>query len=344
MKNKKLVATLLVATMALSMIGCGSSTQETTSDKTEQTETTAASDANAGDASADIDFPTIGFNIICPWAAGGSSDLICRTFAEMIPDYMGQSCTVTNQEGAGGTIAATDFLTADADGYNLIQFASGVFEAQPLMRDVTYKIEDYTAIACVTYEPLILWVNKDLGVTNAEEMVAYGQTNDVNIGQSGAGGLPDFAAQGILKQMGINGVSTPFDGESEAIAQLLGGHVQAAVTHPTAALQYYKDGTFVPIMIFAEERDEREELKDIPCSGELGYNVNFSVWKWLAVPKDTPDEIVSYLREKFDEMQKDDRWNEFLENSQLAGIDMDPNDVTDRINTEFGEIKEIMGM
>lgn len=57
-----------------------------------------------------------------------------------------------------------------------------------------------------------------------------------------------------------------------------------------------------------------------------------------------PDEIVSYLREKFDEMQKDDRWNEFLENSQLAGIDMDPNDVTDRINTEFGEIKEIMGM
>lgn len=43
-------------------------------------------------------------------------------------------------------------------------------------------------------------------------------------------------------------------------------------------------------------------------------------------------------------MQKDDRWNEFLENSQLAGIDMDPNDVTDRINTEFGEIKEIMGM
>ena len=32
MKNKKLVATLLVATMALSMIGCGSSTQETTSD------------------------------------------------------------------------------------------------------------------------------------------------------------------------------------------------------------------------------------------------------------------------------------------------------------------------
>lgn len=64
------------------------------------------------------------------------------------------------------------------------------------MRDVTYKIEDYTAIACVTYEPLILWVNKDLGVTNAEEMVAYGQTNDVNIGQSGAGGLPDFAAQG----------------------------------------------------------------------------------------------------------------------------------------------------
>ena len=49
-------------------------------------------------------------------------------------------------------------------------------------------------------------------------------------------------------------------------------------------------------------------------------------------------------REKFDEMQKDDRWNEFLENSQLAGIDMDPNDVTDRINTEFGEIKEIMGI
>ena len=33
-----------------------------------------------------------------------------------------------------------------------------------------------------------------------------------------------------------------------------------------------------------------------------------------------------------------------LKNSQLAGIDMDPNDVTDRINTEFGEIKEIMGM
>src|SRR5438046_2133380 len=67
-------------------------------------------------------FPAKPITLICPWPAGGSTDLHLRKLAELGAKYLGQPIVVENRPGASGTNGpAVMAKTAAADGYTLSQ-------------------------------------------------------------------------------------------------------------------------------------------------------------------------------------------------------------------------------
>ncbi|HPU78232.1 MAG TPA: tripartite tricarboxylate transporter substrate-binding protein [Thermosynergistes sp.] len=58
------------------------------------------------------DFPTKPVTIVCPYAAGGSSDLMTRALASIAPKYLGQSVVVLNRPGANGAIGTAEVARA----------------------------------------------------------------------------------------------------------------------------------------------------------------------------------------------------------------------------------------
>jgi len=46
-----------------------------------------------------VDYPNRPITLICPWAAGGSSDLTCRMISTLAPKYLGTTMNVVTARG-----------------------------------------------------------------------------------------------------------------------------------------------------------------------------------------------------------------------------------------------------
>ncbi len=170
MSKKSIVCIVLALVMCISLAACTSSAPATSSAAPAQTEAPkaeapkaeaaapaqaeapkaeAAAPAQAeAPAAPKTDWPQKAVKVYCGYAAGGSDDIIARTFVDAVNRVMpnGQVMFVENLKGASGTIAATEVAKAEPDGYTLMCCGTGVLCGQPLTIGTEY---DGTTVAVI---------------------------------------------------------------------------------------------------------------------------------------------------------------------------------------------------
>lgn len=322
---------LLTAALAVSMIlsACGSAGNSGSAGGN------AAAQADGG-----VSLKGQNVTFICPWDAGGSSDAMTRKVAEMFGKITGANTSVENQGGAGGTTATTDFVGAATDGTAICLEAVGVFTLQPFVREVGYSIDDFTPVAGLTTEPIVMVASKASGVKNMEELLAKGS---VSYGFNGAGSLMELCQKKFFSMTDLSATGVSYDGSSETIAAALGGHIDVAVAHPAEILQYIETGDLYPIGIFSAKRDTREKLKDIPTFMEQGYDVDMSVWKFMMIPKGTPEGMTNYIIDVMDQIVTSEDFAEFCDSYTLLPTQQTSAGIVERIHNEAEVNKQLLG-
>jgi tripartite-type tricarboxylate transporter receptor subunit TctC len=69
-------------------------------------------------------YPARGVRVVNAYSPGGTADVVCRILCAALSERMGQTFTVDNKPGAGGTIAAQIVVRAPNDGYTLLYDAT----------------------------------------------------------------------------------------------------------------------------------------------------------------------------------------------------------------------------
>ena len=98
----------------------------------------------------------------------------------------------------------------------------------------------------------------------------------------------------------------------------------------------------VAIGIFNDERDPRENLKDIPTFKEMGYDVTMSVWKFLMLPAGTPEDVVTKVTETLTAITETDEYKEFCDANQLLPLTLTTEEMVERINEEAAVNQELL--
>lgn len=259
-KSNTLIGILLAATLALS--GCGGA--GSTANESENTGTEETSN-----------YPTQPITLVCGYAAGGSSDLLCRILADSMTKEIGQPVTVVNTTGGGGFVAWTDFVNStDADGYtfaliNTPNLIMGKYdEANPRAFDETAMdllanhVTDYNVIAC----------RKDEARFNdLESFVKYASENDVVFGTSSVGIMSDddTIAQTLNRELGTMMLPVVTTGAKDNETYLLNGSADVLVGNVSDVLTGVMNGDFEVFCVFAPERVEL--IPDVPTCEELGF-------------------------------------------------------------------------
>jgi tripartite-type tricarboxylate transporter receptor subunit TctC len=246
-------------------------------------------------------FPTRPVRLICPFAAGSSSnDILTRQLAQRMSALLGQQFVVDNRPGASGHIGAELVARAAPDGYTLLVGTNGT-----LATSVTANVKlgydptrDFAPVARFAIVPYAFTVNSALPVNNIKEFIAYAKARPgkLHFASSGTGNTPHLCGELLRLNAGIDMVHVPYKGGAPAVVDLLAGHVQLYCGGVTSVLSQVKTGKLRIIGVTTLTR--AQGVPDLPTVHEQGVT-GFDVSSWIALmaPAKTPPAIIQRLYE-----------------------------------------------
>ncbi|MHC5558677.1 tripartite tricarboxylate transporter substrate binding protein [Kocuria sp. U4B] len=289
-------------------------------------------------ASGSADYPTKSVNLTAPSSAGGSTDLISRALASSLEEPLGQSVVVENKPGANTAVGTKEVLNSEADGYSTVLAAESLFAITPLFVEdpEAATMEDMAVVAPVSVEEYILVVNKDSGISTLEDLL---EKDDIKYATSGAGTGGQFGQAALFSLAGKKATDVPFDGGSAAVTAVLGSHADATATQLAEVKPQIDAGELVPLAVFTAERSEY--FPDVPTVEEAGYDVDVVQRRWIAVPKDTPEEVVTKLTESVETAKDSQEFQDFLKTNLIGEWDGAPADVTSTVEEDLQTYTEL---
>jgi tripartite-type tricarboxylate transporter receptor subunit TctC len=234
-------------------------------------------------------YPSRRIRIVAPFAAGALTDILARFISQYMAIDWNQTVIVENRPGASGAVGTTSVVGQPADGYTLVVVTSG-HVINPNFGLVTFDpIKDFDPIVFLTGIPSLLVVHPSLPVHNVAEFVKLIKDNPgkYTYATSGAGGSSHITTEAWKFVAGLNMEHVPYRGGAPAIADLVAGHIQIAMSTVPTASAFVQAGTARPIAVTSPERSPL--MPDVPTLAESGYpDIKLVEWFGLIGPAGIP--------------------------------------------------------
>ncbi|KYH31036.1 tripartite tricarboxylate transporter substrate binding protein [Neomoorella mulderi] len=292
LKAKTLIIVLLVVALSL-LAGCG-----TNNGSKENTQAEKQTKDN---------YPGKPITLLCGWAPGGSMDIVARAIAEAAEPFLGQKIIVVNKEGATGGISYEELSKSKPDGYT-IAVNSPTLLTLPALGTLHLTYKDLQPVANLCYETGAIVVKKDAPWKTWKEFEDYVRANPgkVKMGTLTPGGIWHLADVDLMRKTGLKFNLVSFPSTATTIANLMGGHVDAATASPAEAYTQLKNGEVILLGVMSEERVEA--FPDVPTFKEMGIDISIASIKGVIAPKGTPSNVIKKLEEAFQKAVETDKW------------------------------------
>ncbi|WOB09996.1 tripartite tricarboxylate transporter substrate binding protein [Piscinibacter gummiphilus] len=242
-------------------------------------------------------WPSRPINLVAPYGAGGSNDILTRLLGEALAARLGQTFTVENKAGAGTRIANEYVARAAPDGYTVLHAAAPIAIGEALYPKLPYDAhKSFEAVVSTAIAPLFLIVNASAPYKTVAEFIEYGKSNPkgFTFGSPGNGSAPHLTAELLMRASGTKGVVAQFRGDAPAYTDLLAGRLDATLTAISTAVPHVQAGKLRVLAVANEERTplypQAPTLRESGLPSVVGYG-----WYGLMVPAGTPAAIVQRL-------------------------------------------------
>ena len=258
-------------------------------------------------------YPSRTVEIVVAYGAGGSTDLVARTIAQKFQDRLGQSVVVLNKPGGSGTIGATWRRALAPDGYTLyVGYTSEVVVVPQVSKSVKYSIDDFEPIAVTGLVPLVLVTSKNMRASSVAELIAElrGAPGKFTYG-GGVASPPHVMGAWFNRINNLNVVHIPYRGGAQAVADVIGGHIDLFFAGLAAAKAAIDSGSVKALAVTGNARSSA--LPHVPTFKEAGVtDFELASWNVMLAPKGTPPDILMFLRQETAAVLGDPRVREIL--------------------------------
>ncbi len=252
------------------------------------------------------EYPERDIQMIIPFGVGGGSDTLARTIASVIDemDLLPVQILPENRPGGSGAVGYGSVAQEEGNPYVLATVSVSFFTT-PLLGASPVSYEDFTPLAAISYSPYILAVPADSPYQTFEDLAGAERLTTSTVGVvSDAALLADMVSDAL----GIQIDAVPFDGEGEALAAILGGHVDMVFMNPSELMAQTEAGALRPLAVSSAERVAA--FPDVPTFIEQGYDIEHVQLRAIVMPADVPQEALDYWVERFEALATSDLWRE----------------------------------
>ncbi len=215
-------------------------------------------------------WPQKPIRIVIPFAAGGSVDVIGRELAAGLSQALGKNVYAENKPGGGGALGAQEVARAAPDGYTLLIGNNGTHITVPLlMKNPGYDPQkDFEPIRFLQIQPMFFAMHAKTTVNSINDLREYAKKKGGPITVAAPGEAHRLMITRFMNLTGIPTETITYKGPAPAIADLLGGHVDAAFDTGMSLVPLLQKGQIKVLGIGSPKRSP--SFPDIPTIAEQG--------------------------------------------------------------------------
>jgi tripartite-type tricarboxylate transporter receptor subunit TctC len=252
--------------------------------------------AGAAAASAQT-FPSRPITMIVGFPPGGPTDTLARIVADGMKSALGQPIVVEDVTGAGGTIATTNVVHANPDGYTIGVGNWTSHVGSPAIYPLQYDvIKDLQPIAYLAGAPLWILGKNDLPPRTATELIVWlkANPNPRTFATVGAGSAAHLCGFFFQQKTGAKFQYVPYRGAAPAMQDLMANQIDLSCLDGSSTLANVQAGRIKAFAVMGETRwDKSPQTPTMIESGIPGLTISF--WHGLWTTKGTPQAVVDRL-------------------------------------------------
>ena len=222
------------------------------------------------------DYPQRTITFVCPFPAGGGTDILTRMLAAELHDKLKQTVIVENRVGGGTVLAAQTVARSAPDGHALLLAPVTTLAINPaVFKSLPYDpVKDFAPVGLVGAAEFALVANPSLGAKTLPELIDLirKRPGELSFGSSGAGTPHHLFMAMFLKMIGGAAQHVPYRGSVPALTDVVTGQIQFMMIDLAVAVPMIREGKVIAYGVTTPTRVRAmPELPTIAEAGLPGY-------------------------------------------------------------------------
>ncbi len=289
-------------------------------------------------------WPTRTIQIVVPYTPGTGADILARVLGPKLAERWKVGVVTDNRAGASGNIG-TDFVAKSApDGYTLLCTATSFGTNPAVNRKLPFDpVNGFAPVVLLATSSVAVIVTSGLPAKSMREFLELARSQPGKLYYSSPGnGGPQHLAMELLKlDARIDLVHVPYKGSGGALADLVGGHVQAMIVSLQTAAPYVQSGKLRMLSVMSAERSPA--FPDVPTLKELGLpDLEVDTWYGMFAPAGTPGAVVAKLNAELNPLLKQPEIRELLAKQGMAAAGGTPERFGDLVKRELARWSRVV--
>ncbi|WP_325340633.1 Bug family tripartite tricarboxylate transporter substrate binding protein [Xylophilus sp.] len=250
-------------------------------------------------ARAQASYPDKPIRFVVPFTPAGSVDIIARVVGRKLEARFGVPVIVDNRTGAGGTIGTEAVAKAAPDGYTFVEGTQATHAANKAL----YQVLRYDPVG--DFEPVhgliamsgIFAVRGESPFKTLKDFVDHAKTRpgQLSFSSGGVGTGGHLMNEQFQNVAGIKLMHVPYKGSAPAVADIVGGQIDAGLDFSSVMGEFIRAGRLRPLATTGQQR--LGMFPDVPTFAEAGYPAaTATAWVALFAPAKTPPAIVGKVQ------------------------------------------------
>ena len=283
------------------------------------------------------DYPSRPVHLIVPYTPGTGADILARLLGPKLGERWKVGVPTENKPGATGNIGADFVAKAAADGHTLLFVATSFGTTPALQKNLPYDpVKSFDPVALIATSGLVVVVHPQVPARSMKELIeaAKRQPGKMHYSSPGNGGPQHLAMELVKLETGMDIVHVPYKAAAGALADVVGGHVDATVAAVQTAHPHVQSGRLRALAVMSLERSSA--YPDVPTMKEQGLpDLEVETWYAAFAPANTPSQIIRKLNSDINAVLREPQVREAIEKQGMSPVGGTPQRLAELVKNEI---------
>lgn len=296
--------------------------------------------------------PKGSIDFVCPYSAGGGSDVMARTIASVMQNYTDANPVVQNLSGGSGLVGTSYVYAKAGDDMTLLTYAPGPLAAA-IANDAECSWDKLTQVCVMALEEQTLCVQPGK-FADLAELIDYSKEHPGEVTIAGTTiGNEDHMCVYLLNKLAEAGLTyVTYDSAGDILTAIMGGHVTGGIVNPSECMSQVKSGDVDCLCSFgANDINFIDGFEEVPTAASYGYDIDFVMYRSIAAAPGMSEDALAYWVDLFKKVSEDPAWtedyvgakglvNQFISGEELTEFLQNQYDMYYALELEAGIISE----